>query len=104
MSNTRRVWVEIDLHQLCENYRRISRAVAPCNVLAVLKANAYGLGVEPVARALAQAGAWGFGVAEPHEAEQLLGVGRKGRARSPKRACAPPRRLEVPTGVPLKKI
>jgi len=76
-SSTRRVWVEIDLPQLCENYRRICRAVAPCNVLAVLKANAYGLGVEPVARALAQAGAWGFGVAEPHEAEQLLPLGKR---------------------------
>ena len=98
MLNSRRVWVEIDLPQLCENYRRIARAVAPCRVLAVLKANAYGLGVEPVARALAQRGTGlrpvqdekrgiglrpvqetkiSFGVAEPHEAAQLLPLGKR---------------------------
>jgi len=77
MQNSCRVWVDIDLPQLCENYRRIARAVAPCRVLAVLKANAYGLGVEPVARALAHSDAWGFGVAEPHEAAQLLPLGKR---------------------------
>ena len=77
MLNSHRVWVEINLPQLCENYRRIARSVAPCRVLAVLKANAYGLGVEPVARALAQSGAWGFGVAEPREAAQLLPLGKR---------------------------
>ena len=77
MTTNRRVWVEIDLPRLCGNHLRIVRAVAPCRVLCVLKANAYGLGVEPVARALARAGAWGFGVAEPHEAAQLLPLGKR---------------------------
>ncbi len=68
----RRVWLEINLDTLTQNYRKIADAVAPAEVLTVLKANAYGLGVLPIARALAKAGASGFGVAEPYEALQLL--------------------------------
>ena len=72
----RRVWVEIDLGGLRANYRRIAAAVKPAKVLCVLKANAYGLGVEPYASALARTGCVGFGVAEPHEALQLLPFGK----------------------------
>ena len=72
----RRVWVEIDLDGLRANYRRIAAAVRPAKVLCVLKANAYGLGVEPYAAALAKADCVGFGVAEPHEAIQLLPFGK----------------------------
>jgi alanine racemase len=68
----RRVWLEIDLGRLISNYRKIRTAVAPAEVLAVLKANAYGLGVLPIARALSDAGVTQFGVAEPYEAIQLL--------------------------------
>jgi len=78
MNNTipRRVWLEISLDTLTQNYRKIADAVAPADVLTVLKANAYGLGVLPIAQALAKAGASGFGVAEPHEALQLLPLGK----------------------------
>ena len=72
----RRVWLEISLDILTQNYRKIADAVAPAQVLAVLKANAYGLGVLPIAHALAKAGAAGFGVAEPYEALQLLPLGK----------------------------
>ena len=72
----RRVWVEIDLEGLRANYRRIAAAVKPAKVLCVLKANAYGLGVEPYAAALAKTDCVGFGVAEPHEALQLLPFGK----------------------------
>ena len=72
----RRVWVEIDLDGLRANYRRIAAAVRPAKVLCVLKANAYGLGVEPYVAALAKADCVGFGVAEPHEAIQLLPFGK----------------------------
>lgn len=72
----RRVWLEINLQTLTENFSKIRTAVAPADVLAVLKANAYGLGVLPIARALADAGASAFGVAEPYEALQLLPLGR----------------------------
>ena len=72
----RRVWVEVDLGGLRANYRRIAAAVRPMKVLCVLKANAYGLGVEPYAAALAKTDCVGFGVAEPHEALQLLPFGK----------------------------
>lgn len=70
-----RVWLEIRLGTLAENYRRIARAVAPCSVIAVLKANAYGLGVDRIARKLARNGAGAFGVAEPAEALALRHLG-----------------------------
>ena len=72
----RRVWVEVDLDGLRANYRRIAAAVKPAKVLCVLKANAYGLGVEPYAAALAKTNCVGFGVAEPYEALQLLPFGK----------------------------
>ena len=72
----RRVWVEISIDGLRANYRRIAAAVKPAKVLCVLKANAYGLGVEPYAAALAKTDCVGFGVAEPHEALQLLPFGK----------------------------
>jgi len=72
----RRVWLEISLDTLTQNYRKIADAVAPAKVITVLKANAYGLGVLPIARALDKAGASGFGVPEPYEALQLQPLGK----------------------------
>ena len=72
----RRVWVEVDLGRLRENYCRIAESVRPAQVLCVLKANAYGLGVDRYASALAETDCIGFGVAEPHEALQLLPFGK----------------------------
>lgn len=72
----RRVWLEISLETLTQNYHKIEDSVAPAHVLAVLKANAYGLGVLSIARALSEAGASAFGVAEPYEALQLLPLGK----------------------------
>lgn len=72
----RRVWLEVSLETLTQNYQKIAQAVAPAAVLAVLKANAYGLGVLPIAAALDKAGTSCFGVAEPHEALQLLPLGK----------------------------
>ena len=72
----RRVWLEIDLAVLTANYRRIAAAVAPAEVMAVLKANAYGLGARPIAAALVRAGVARFGVAEPYEALALADLGR----------------------------
>ena len=63
-----RAWVDIDLGALQRNYQKISAVVAPCAVVAVLKANAYGLGVEPVAAALEAVGCRHFGVADLREA------------------------------------
>ncbi len=71
----RRVWVDVNLQTLRTNYRHIAQAVAPCTVMAVLKANAYGLGVRPIAEALCLEKVACFGVAEPYEACALLDLG-----------------------------
>ena len=83
MELKRRVWVEIDLARLRANYRRIAAAVRPARVLCVMKANAYGLGVEPSAAALATTDCAGFGVAEPFEALELKQAQLKTRAVKP---------------------
>ncbi len=70
-----RVWLEVSLADLRENYARIAEAVKPCSVISVLKANAYGLGVEAIAAALAGAGAQRFAVAELNEAIDLARFG-----------------------------
>jgi alanine racemase len=70
-----RVWLEISLSKLRSNLRKIREHVAPCRVTAVLKANAYGLGVSRIAEALAAEGVDGFAVAEPREAIQLTRLG-----------------------------
>ncbi|MBF0561182.1 MAG: alanine racemase [Alphaproteobacteria bacterium] len=54
--------LSIDLAALVDNWRRLGSGAA------VVKANAYGLGIEPVARALATAGCRTFFVAHIHEA------------------------------------
>jgi alanine racemase len=70
-----RTWAEIDLTVLADNCRRVTAAVAPARLMAVLKANAYGLGSLPLARALAAAGVSRFGVADAAEALELLPLG-----------------------------
>jgi alanine racemase len=70
-----RVRLEINLPTLVRNYRRIVAAVAPCEVMAVLKADAYGLGVVPIATALRRAGVRTFAVAELNEALALMTLG-----------------------------
>ena len=69
-----RVWVEIDLEKLAANYRKIALRTKPVEVMCVLKANAYGLGVADYARTLIKAGCQNFGVAEPFEALELKKV------------------------------
>ncbi len=70
-----RVVLTIDLGKLAANYRAVCGVAAPCAVMPVLKANAYGLGVGPIANALVAAGAPRIAVAEPFEALQLRGLG-----------------------------
>ena len=61
------------------NYRAVQTLVGPdVAVLAVVKADAYGHGVVPVARALSDAGAFGFGVALAEEGLELRDAGVKG--------------------------
>jgi alanine racemase len=58
----------IDLDAVVANWRKLEKAAVPAECGAVIKANAYGCGIEPVARALAQAGCKTFFVATTDEA------------------------------------
>lgn len=67
----------IDLQALCDNWRALD-AQSASETAAVVKADGYGLGVERVARALAQAGVRKFFVATAEEGatvRQALGTG-----------------------------
>ena len=61
----------IDLKALAANYRLLAGRVGAAECAAVVKADAYGLGVEKVVPALADAGARTFFVALPNEARQV---------------------------------
>ncbi|MFA6280072.1 MAG: alanine racemase [Bdellovibrionales bacterium] len=61
----------INLDALLENYRFLQRRAAPASVGAAVKANAYGLGMIPIARALRQAGCQTFFTASVEEALTL---------------------------------
>jgi alanine racemase len=62
-------WVTVDLAALVANWRAMTTHVGPgCTVAGVVKADAYGLGLLPVARALANVGCRWFFVAVPDEA------------------------------------
>ncbi len=70
-----RVWLDIDLQALADNFDAIAAHVAPAKVIAVLKADAYGMGAHAFAAALSRCDVGGFGVAEPAEALPLLPFG-----------------------------
>jgi alanine racemase len=61
----------IDLEAIKKNYRRLRQELRPVTCAAVVKANAYGLGVARVAPALAKAGARTFFTAQFDEALQV---------------------------------
>lgn len=63
--------LSVDLDALARNYDRLSRAADPAECGAVVKANAYGCGVGPVARRLARAGCRRFFVATLAEGLEL---------------------------------
>jgi alanine racemase len=64
----------IDLNAVIANYRTLCERARPATVAAAVKANAYGLGLEPVARALCQAGCRTFFTAHFGEALALRAV------------------------------
>jgi len=66
-----RLIAEINLDHIVFNYRQACKCAPGSQVCCVIKANAYGHGAVPVARALAKAGATHFAVATPEEALQL---------------------------------
>src|SRR5579872_2815126 len=58
----------IDLDTLVANWRKLEKTAIPAECAAVVKANAYGCGITPVAKALAKAGCKTFFVATLDEA------------------------------------
>jgi len=67
---------EVSLAALRHNCRRVRELVGPgVAVLAVVKADAYGHGAGPAARAFLAAGAWGLGVSSVAEGAELRRAG-----------------------------
>jgi len=68
-------WIEIDLKRLQHNLIAIRRRVGKSRLCCVVKANAYGHGLIPVAKAACDAGVDYFGVAHLQEAVALRQAG-----------------------------
>lgn len=66
-----RVYADICLSSVVENYKTIKKRVSPSAVMAVLKADAYGLGAAKIAVCLEKAGVSRIGVAEIKEAFRI---------------------------------
>jgi len=64
----------IDLAAIVANWRELARRAAPAQCAAVVKADGYGCGIEPVTAALAKAGCATFFVATLAEARQARAV------------------------------
>lgn len=75
----RAAWAEVDLGAIRHNVALLARHVAPAALCAVVKADGYGHGALPVARAALEAGAAGLAVAVVDEGAQL----REGGVQAP---------------------
>lgn len=73
-----RAWAEIDLDALAHNISVLRKAAPSAELMAVVKADAYGHGLVPVAAAARGAGASWLGVALPEEALALRAAGDRG--------------------------
>jgi alanine racemase len=71
----RPAWVEVDLDAIADNARSLVAEVAPARLMAVVKADGYGHGAVPVARAAVAAGTSWLGVALVEEALTLREAG-----------------------------
>jgi alanine racemase len=71
-----RAWVEVDLAALQQNYRALRGVVgARPAIIPMVKADAYGLGMARVVRALEPMEPWGYGVATADEGAALRDLG-----------------------------
>jgi alanine racemase len=71
----RPVWAEVDLDAVRTNVRTLAELAAPAALMAVVKADGYGHGAVPVARAALDAGAAWLGVALVEEGAELRAAG-----------------------------
>jgi len=74
-TDCRRAWIEVDLAALVHNAGTLRNACGVPRLLPMVKANAYGVGVRPVVRALEPLDPWGFGVATVEEGAALRRAG-----------------------------
>ncbi len=74
-----RSWVEVSLNRIAGNYRAICRIAPHVEIMPVVKANAYGHGMVPVAATLTSAGARWFAVSSFEEGLELRDAGIRGR-------------------------
>jgi len=81
----------IDLAAIVKNWKAVANRVVPADCAAVVKADAYGCGIDKVAAALAEAGCTTFFVAHLAEARQV---------RAAVRAAAPDAAIYVLNGLP----
>ena len=74
---TKRAWATIDLEALCKNLALVGTHCPESKIFPVIKSNAYGHGMEQVARAIStsQTEVSGFAVATLQEAVELHGLG-----------------------------
>jgi alanine racemase len=72
----RPIWAEISLAAIGHNFRLIRRTIGrKRKILAIVKANAYGLGAAPISKALTRMGADAFGVTCSQEGIELREAG-----------------------------
>ncbi len=75
----RQTWAEVDLHILMENFKALTSLLSPLGeiprIIPVIKADAYGHGMIPIARALDSAGATIFAVGVVEEGIHLRQAG-----------------------------
>ncbi|MEW6724867.1 MAG: alanine racemase [Bacillota bacterium] len=71
----RPVWAEIDVAKFVHNLRQLRKAAGGTDLMAVVKADAYGHGAVPLARAAVEAGARYLGVAIVEEGVELREAG-----------------------------
>lgn len=77
MNISHRCWAEVDLTALRENLAWIRHRVGPnVKIMTVVKADAYGHGLKPIAALLMQSGTDIFGVANLAEAHAIRSVGK----------------------------
>lgn len=77
MKSTHRCWAEVDLEALHDNLAWIRHRVGPAvKIITVVKADAYGHGLKPIAARLMQSGTDIFGVANLTEAHHIRTVGK----------------------------
>lgn len=95
-----RAWADVSLGAVAANVERLRERCAPAEVCVVVKADGYGHGAVPVARAALEAGAPWLAVAQVAEAAQLRAAGID----APVLLLSEPRRAEVDAALDAEAV